>query len=162
MLSLLLAAPMGFTPLSAGRMSPLRAGPVISSRTAAAPVMDVNNDALSAIASPLRKWQPSSAADGSILSDVPFEVAALFGVIILVGVAGLIRQSGVLSAAAPTVGLGQTRDDLAPAAEEAEEEAALTQAEQEKKYFAILAQEQAEKRGGDSSARKKKKKSKKR
>ena len=94
-----------------------------------------------------------------MLQDLPVEVALLFGAILLVGVAGLVKQSGVLTDNAPTVGLGESRDDLvgtAAAAKENDEN--LTQAEQEKKYFAVLAEEQKQKRGGSSEKRKKKKK----
>lgn len=73
--------------------------------------------------------------------------------------AGLIKQSGVLSSMAPTVGLGQSREELAPEAEVAQETAeAMSQAEQEKKYFGVLAEEMATKRGGDKKKRKKSKK----
>eukprot|EP00966_Prymnesium_polylepis_P107126 2480734-Prymnesium_polylepis.2 len=117
---------------------------------------------MEALASPLRKFEGTSTAaagTGDILKDVPIEVVGLFGAIILVGVAGLVKQSGVLSAAAPTVGLGDSRADLKESAETAAtEEADMTQAEQEKKYFAILAEEAKGKRGGSSEARKKKSK----
>ena len=110
-----------------------------------------------------RKFEPSSAApavQGEILKDLPVEVALLFGAILLVGVAGLVKQSGVLTPNAPTVGLGESRDELAGSAAAAKAtDESLSQAEQEKKYFAILAEEQKQKRGGSSDKRKKKKKS---
>merc|ERR1712050_721608 len=114
-----------------------------------------------AIASPLRKFEPSSSAPaeaGDLLTGLPIEVGLLFGTILLAGVAGLIKQSGVLSQNAPTIGLGESRDDLAKSAAHAvEDEATMTQAEQEKKYFAILANEAKAKRGGSSESCKKKK-----
>ena len=99
-----------------------------------------------------------------MLSDLPIEVGLLFGALIFVGIAGLVKQSGVLSADAPTVGLGDSRDDLVEAAREKAAEAAasqevdiseLSQAEKERKYFSVLAEEQAQKRGGSKSKRKK-------
>ena len=122
---------------------------------------------LDAAFSPLQKWAapptaggaPSAAAAGSLLDGLPLEVVALFGVIAFVGVAGLVRQSGVLSTLAPTLGLGDTRESLseeaATAMDEADEDANLSQGEQEKKYFAVLAEEAKQKRGGSSSKRKK-------
>lgn len=94
------------------------------------------------------------------MSDLPIEVELLFGVILIVGVAGLLKQSGTLSANAPTVELGESRDGLAAKAAAVQQEEAskeLSQAEQEKKYFAILADEVAAKRGGSKSKRKKRK-----
>ena len=37
----------------------------------------------------------------------------LFGTIIVVGILGILKQSGALSESAPTVGLGESRDELA-------------------------------------------------
>lgn len=82
----------------------------------------------------------------------------LFGAIFLVGVIGLVKQSGALGDSAPTVGLGDSREDLLSSAEEAkEEEDMLSQAEKEKKYFSILAEEAKNKRGGSAKRRKKRK-----
>ena len=73
---------------------------------------------------------------------------------------GLLKSSGALPDSAPTVGLGETRDDLAPAAAEAQTEADedLSQGEQERKYFAVLAEDAKAKRGGTKKNRKKGKK----
>ena len=112
---------------------------------------------LDAVSSPLRKFEVAStaAAAGSPLDDLPFEVIALFATIVLVGILGLVKTGGGLPDTAPTVGLGETREDLAPAAAEAE---ASSQAEKEKKYFSILADEVKGKRGGSPKNRKKPKK----
>ncbi|KAL1511380.1 hypothetical protein AB1Y20_006181 [Prymnesium parvum] len=138
----------------------LRHGPH-SPRLPAAPHM--LDSPLSTVVAPLRKFEPSGdavARSGDLLTGLPIEVALLFGAILLVGVAGLVKQSGILRPDAPTVGLGESRESVAPrAAAAAEEEDAepLTQAEQEKKYFAILAEEAKTKRGGSAQKRKKKK-----
>ena len=131
-------------------------GPTL--RTPAALVMDATLNPYDAIASPLRKFEAPSgaaAAGGNPLQDLPLEVTLLFAAIVVVGIAGLVKQSGALSDAAPTLGLGDSREDLVEEAAEAEKE--LSQGEKEKKYFAILAEEQAGKRGGskqgDHSAR---------
>ena len=124
--------------------------------------------ALDVIASPLRKFEPTNAAagGGSITDGLPLEVVALFSAIVLVGVAGLIKQSGGLSGLAPTVGLGEQREDLAEAAQEARKQeptapdAEMTQAEKEKQYFKIIAEEQAAKRGGSKERKPRKKKQK--
>ena len=122
----------------------------------AAPPLMVANP-LDAVASPLRKFDaPDGLGQGSPLDDLPVEVILLFGAIIVVGILGLVKQSGALSETAPTVSIGETRDDLADEAAKAEAE--MSQGEKEKKYFAVLAQEQATKRGGSKSKRKSKKK----
>lgn len=93
-----------------------------------------------------------------MLDGLPIEVTLLFGTIVLVGVVGLVQQSGVLSNAAPTIGFGESREEVAPAADAAAEEkdeSEMTQAEKEKKYFTILAEDAKRKRGG--SKRKKRK-----
>lgn len=93
---------------------------------------------------------------------LPIEVGLLFGTLIFVGIAGLIKSSGGLSGLAPTVGLGESRDDnmeeASAAQTEMEKMEELSQGEKEKKYFAVLAEEQSQKRGGSKSKRKKSKK----
>ena len=138
----------------------LRPSVAASPRLAASPSMGLNP--LDAVASPLRKFeapaasQAAAAADnGSILDGLPIEVGLLFGAIAFVAIAGLIKQSGALSETAPTIGLGESREELSEQAEEAKE---LSQAEKEKQYFAVLAEEVASKRGGSKSKRKKSKK----
>merc|ERR1719343_1404336 len=78
---------------------------------------------LDAIASPLRKFEGSASATGNPLADLPIEVELLFGAILIVGVAGLVKQSGLLSTNAPTIALGESRDDLASKAAAIQEEA---------------------------------------
>ena len=116
-------------------------------------------DVYSTLASPMRKFEvaptDAAAASGNMFSDLPVEVAVLFGAIVVVGIAGLVKSSGALSPSAPTVGLGESRDEKVEEAAKAEAE--MSQAEKERKYFAILADEQATKRGGSKSKRKKKK-----
>ena len=149
------AAAMGFV---AGPAALLRT-PTLRSAGVGHPVMDLNP--YDAIASPLRKFEApaAAAAGGNPLQDLPLEVTLLFAAIVFVGIAGLVKQSGALSDLAPTVGLGDSREDYADAAAQAEKEAPkeMTQGEKEKQYFAILAQEQATKRGGSKDGRKKKK-----
>ena len=104
-----LATPLAFAP-AAFR-------PVHVMMRPAAPIIMLDTP-LDALASPLRKWEvPADAAavdpNANPLTDLPIEVAALFGFIILVGIAGLVKQSGALSESAPTVGLGETREDRA-------------------------------------------------
>lgn len=121
-----------------------------------------------AIASPLRKWEvppadPAAVADGANpLTDLPIEVVGLFGFIIIVGIIGLVKQSGALSEAAPTVGLGENREELTEEAKAAAEERMrideLAQAEKEKLYFKEIASDLAGKRGGGKTKRKKGKK----
>merc|ERR1719453_1421850 len=114
---------------------------------------------LDAVAAPLRKFEGAGAAaaakqGGSPLDGAPFEVVALFAVLVLVGVVGLVRSSGALNDLAPTVGLGESRDEKQAEANEAaakgsiEEMADMSQAEKEKRYFGEIADELAEKRGG--------------
>ena len=117
---------------------------------------------MDALASPLRKWElPSDAAataaaapaDGANpLTDLPIEVVGLFAFIILVGIAGLVKESGALSESAPTVGLGETREELSEEAAAAEE---MDQTAKEKMYFKEIAKDLSQKRGG---AKKKKRK----
>ena len=72
---------------------------------------------LDAVAGPLNKWAPAAAAaGGSPLDDLPLEVKALFAIIPIVGVLGLLKSNGMLGADAPTLGLGETREDLGPEA----------------------------------------------
>ena len=106
----------------------------------------------------LRKWEvPADAAavdpNANPLTDLPIEVAALFGFIILVGIAGLVKQSGALSESAPTVGLGETREELSGEAKAVTE---MDQAEEEQLYFKEIAQDLAQKRGGSKKKRSKK------
>ena len=111
---------------------------------------------LDAVATPLTKFQGSGVSNSNPLADAPFEVLALFAVILLVGVGGLVRSSGVLSSAAPTVGLGESREELKEEAQQAAtEEAGMTQAEKEAMYFKEIRSELAAKRGGSGKKRKK-------
>ena len=125
---------------------------------------------LEAVANPLRKFEApvtsaagaktaaAAAASNSILADLPIEVIGLFAVLILAGIAGLVKSSGALSESAPTVGLGESREDLSDEAKTAEAEMeSMTQAEKEKKYFSQIAGDLAGKRGGSGKDRKKKK-----
>jgi hypothetical protein len=113
---------------------------------------------LDAVAGPLNKWAPAAAAaGGSPLDDLPLEVKALFAIIPIVGVLGLLKSNGMLGTDAPTLGLGETREDLGPeAAAAAEKEANMTDGEREKMYFQQINDENKKKRGGSKSARKKK------
>ena len=111
---------------------------------------------LDVVAQPLRKFEPAAAVDGNMLTDLPFEVVALFAVIVLVGIAGLVKTNSGLAESAPTVGLGESRDDLIEEAATAEEElASLSQADQEKRYFKEIAGDLAKRRGGTKKQRKK-------
>ena len=96
------------------------------------------------------------------MDGLPIEVVALFALIPLVGVAGLIKSNGGLSVEAPTVGLGDAREDLTPSAEAAAEADIMSksQGEQEREYFKILQQEMKEKRvvAGNKATKKKRKK----
>ena len=73
---------------------------------------------------------------------------------------------GGLGVNAPTLGLGQERDELTEAAAAAEEAARaagkdpanMTDAEREKEYFKVINAENKKKRGGTSAKRKKVKK----
>ena len=94
-------------------------------------------------------------------------MVGLFAVIALVGIVGLARSAGLLSDEAPTVGLGESRDEVTPRAAQASEgevvdTSKMTQAEKEKLYFKQIGSELATKRGGSSDARKKRKAGKKR
>ena len=152
LLAPLVDALMGFT---AGPAMPRTSSMPTLRTPAAGPHMDV----YSTLASPMRKFEvaptDAAAASGNMFSDLPVEVALLFGAIVVVGIAGLVKSSGALSPSAPTVGLGESRDEKVEEAAKAEAE--MSQAEKERKYFAILADEQATKRGGSKSKRKKKK-----
>ena len=127
----------------------------------AAPLMATPIDA---VVSPLNKWQPAAeAVAGSPLDGLPLEVKALFALIPVVGVLGLIKANGGLGGAAPTLGLGQGREELAPEAAAAAEKAAkelgkdpadLTDAEREKMYFKTINEENKKKRGGSKKKRK--------
>lgn len=112
---------------------------------------------LDAVAGPLQKWVPAAAeVSGSPLDGLPPEVIALFVAIPLVGIAGLFKANGGLGDNAPTLDLGQSRDDAQPAAAAAqEEEAAKTQAQKEAEYFSAMAAAAKEKRGGTSKRKKK-------
>ena len=107
---LALTAALGFAPAP---ISPISRSAVRGCR--AAPLM-VNP--LEAVASPLNKWAPAAAASagGSSLDGMPLEVKALFAIIPIVGVLGLLKANGMLGANAPTLGLGDSREDLAPEA----------------------------------------------
>ena len=107
---LALTAALGFAPAP---ISPISRSAVRGCR--AAPLM-VNP--LEAVASPLNKWAPAAAssAGGSSLDGMPLEVKALFAIIPIVGVLGLLKANGMLGANAPTLGLGDSREDLAPEA----------------------------------------------
>ena len=95
-------------------------------------------------------------------SDLPLEVIALFGVIVVVGILGLIKSNGGLSGAAPTVGLGDSREDFKEeaAAVQGKSLEDMTQAEKEALYFKEIAGDLATKRGGSKTTRKKNKKKK--
>ena len=117
---------------------------------------------MDALAGPLRKWElPADAAgaataapDGANpLTDLPIEVIGLFGFIILVGIAGLVKESGALSQTAPTVGLGETREELS---DEAAAAAELDQTAKEKLYFKEIAKDLSQKRGGAKGKKKRK------
>ena len=106
---LALTAALGFAPAP---ISPLSRSAVRAGR--AAPLMATPFDA---VASPLNKWAPAAAAaGGSPLDGLPFEVQALFAIIPIVGVLGLLKSNGMLGDNAPTLGLGDGREDLAPEA----------------------------------------------
>ena len=111
---------------------------------------------LDALASPLRKFEAPVAAaapDGANpLTDLPIEVIGLFALIIVVGIAGLVKESGALSESAPTVELGETREDKM---EEAAAAAEMDQTEKEKLYFKEIAKDLSTKRGGSKKKRKK-------
>lgn len=114
---------------------------------------------LESLASPLTFKAAGSAgsavAAGSLLDDLPPEVLALFAIIPLVGLAGLVKSNMDLNPDAPTVSLGETRDELAPEAEAAEDK---SQADKEKEYWGVLSAQQKEKREGGNKATKKKRK----
>ena len=107
---LALTAALGFAPapISPNSHSAARAG-------RAAPLMATPLDA---VASPLYKWAPAAtvSAGGSSLDGLPLEVKALFAIIPIVGVLGLLKANGMLGDNAPTLGLGDSREDLAPEA----------------------------------------------
>jgi len=122
---------------------------------------------LDAVAGPLRKWETVAAptADSSAATanglpfGLPLEVTGLFAVILVVGIIGLVQRSGVLPADAPMVGIGETREQVSPAAEEAQSTAeAATQAEQEAQYFKELAASVKSKRTSKGGAKKSKRK----
>ena len=128
---------------------------------------------LEALAAPLRKFEaaptvPSgsqtaaaAAANSNILSDLPLEVSLLFGFLVVVGIFGLVRSATSLGDNAPTIGIGESRDELAEKAAAAKEELEnMSQSEKEKKYFGEIAGQLAEKRGGSKTKRKKKSKKK--
>ena len=133
--------------------------PMLQSSRFATPMMIASP--IDAIASPLRKFEaPADVAAAAVvdpnanpLTDLPIEVAGLFAFLVLVSIAGLVKSSGALDEAAPTVGLGESREDLT---DEAAEVAAMAQADKEKKYFGEIANDLAKKRGGSKKNRKKK------
>ena len=150
MLAVLSSSVSAFTPM-------LR--PVLQSSRLTSPMMIANP--YDAVAGPLRKFEaPDAAAGGSMLDGLPIEVVGLFAVILLVGVAGLVKSSGALSESAPTVGLGESREELTEEATAAADEAAaiadMNQADKEKKYFGEIANDLASKRGGRKKNRRKK------
>ena len=103
------AASLGFAPAS-----PLSRSAVVRPSRAVAPLMATPLDA---VAGPLNKWAPAAAAaGGSPLDDLPLEVKALFAIIPIVGVLGLLKSNGMLGSDAPTLNLGQDRGDLTPEA----------------------------------------------
>ena len=130
---------------------PLRGAPSVSRSTsirAVASPFDV-------VAAPLRKFEAPEVASGNILSDLPVEVTLLFGAIVLVGIAGLIKTNSGLGGNAPTVGLGENRVELIEKARKAQEELAnMSQADKEKKYFKKISEDLAKKRGGSKKSRK--------
>jgi hypothetical protein len=85
--------------------------PVYASSGRHAAVRMVDNP-YDAVASPLRKFEGAGAAPTDIVKDLPIEVIGLFAVIVLVGIAGLVKSSGGLPANAPTLGLGDKREDV--------------------------------------------------
>tara|TARA_B100000795_G_C22431219_1_gene298259 strand:+ start:61 stop:405 length:345 start_codon:yes stop_codon:yes gene_type:complete len=106
---LAVGAALGFAPAS-----PISRSAVRPSR--AAPLMATPLDA---VAGPLNKWAPdaaAAAAGGSPLDGLPLEVKALFAIIPIVGVLGLLKSNGMLGSDAPTMGLGESREDLGPEA----------------------------------------------
>ena len=103
---LALTAALGFAPAP---ISPLSRSAVRAGRPLMATPLD-------AVASPLNKWAPAAAAGGSPLDGLPLEVQALFAIIPIVGVLGLLKSNGMLGDNAPTLGLGDSREDLAPEA----------------------------------------------
>ena len=110
---------------------------------------------LDVVAAPLRKFEASTVTSGNILSDLPVEVILLFGAIVLVGIAGLIKTNSGLGGNAPTVGLGESREELIEKARKAQEELAnMSQADKEKKYFKKISEDLAKKRGGSKKSRK--------
>ena len=123
---------------------------------------------LDAVASPLRKFEPQAAAgaktmaeaaaSNNMLADAPIEVYLLFGTLIVVGIAALVKSAGGLPDLAPTVGLGESREELKAEADEAVTQSAedMTQSAKEQLYFKEIASDLSQKRGGDSSKRKKK------
>jgi hypothetical protein len=121
---------------------------------------------LEIVAAPLRKFEGpgvgavAATSSGNILAELPIEVIGLFALLVIVAVAGLLRSSGALSDSAPTVGLGDSRDQLMQQAQESarEEIDNMSQGEQEKTYFKEIRKDLASKRGGDKSKRKKRKK----
>merc|ERR1719247_3117482 len=141
-----LTAALGFAPapISPNSHSAARAG-------RAAPLMATPLDA---VASPMYKWAPAAtvSAGGSSLDGMPLEVKALFAIIPIVGVLGLLKANGMLGDNAPTLGLGDSREDLAPeaaaASEQAKTEADMTDAEREKMYFQQINAENKKRRGG--------------
>ena len=103
---LAVGAALGFAPAS-----PFSRSAVRPSR--AAPLMATPLDA---VAGPLNKWAQAAAAAGSPLDNLPREVKALLVIIPIVRVLGLLKSNGMLGTDAPTLGLGETREDLGPEA----------------------------------------------
>jgi hypothetical protein len=110
-----------------------------SSRHAAVRMLD---NPLDAVAAPLRKFEGTGAASNDILKDLPIEVIALFAVILIVGVAGLVKNSGALPDSAPTVDLGGSRQDLAGQATKE-----MTSDERQRQYIDQLSDDIRTKRG---------------
>ena len=140
--------------------------PAVRATRASTPLMGP----LETIASPLRKFDaPNAVSTGSMTDGAPLEVQALFAVIFLVGVAGLVRGSGVLDSAAVQTALASVKGDAPAAAPEAASPVAeapqdptdisdMSQAQQEAMYFKQIAKDLGTKRGGSSKRRKKAKK----
>jgi len=166
MLALVASSALTFTPTTPLVRSTTTSRPALQS----APRMGV----LDNVASPLRKWESSADIPAGVntnqFSDLPFEVTALFAFIFLVGVAGLVRASGLDVGAlaesaqkAYAAGRAETTGTEAPVASAPEAEAPPVPAAEggqssELQYLQSMAAMQKEKRGGSSDRKKKSKK----
>ena len=92
--------------------------------------------------------------------DLAARNAALVAAIVLVGVAGLVKQSGVLDSSAPTVGLGESREDLVAsgAAKPPSEAEPAAPQDQKEMAYSMMEDEFKRRRGGSSSRKKRTKK----